>query len=146
MKKNLKFIVLALVILGAVGLWQASVMQTKNKVVESTQEIEKTTNINITFTFTDTDTTTIAYPLVANNTKNLFAVTEEIAKQQIWDLQYKDYGEMGYLVTKINNTENGQGNKYWQYYVNGEQPQISANKYTPQAGEKIEWRYAESAF
>ncbi len=145
MKKNLKFIVLALVILGAVGLWQTSVRQTKNKATkEAQQQIQS--NISFTFTFSATDTKTIEYPIVANNTKDLFSISQEIAKEQVWDLQYKDYGEMGYLVTKINNTENGQGNKYWQYFVNNEQPQISANKYIPKAGEKIEWRYAESTF
>lgn len=145
MKKNLKFIVLALVVLGAVGLWQTSVMQTKNKAAkEAQQKIQN--NISVTFNFSATDTKTVEYPIVTNNTKNLFTISQEIAKQQTWDIQYKDYGEMGYLVTKINNTENGQGSKYWQYYVNGEQPQISANKYIPKAGEKIEWSYAESAF
>jgi len=146
MKKNLKFIVLALFIIGAVGLWQASVLQTKNKALESIQQEKVQKNISLTFTFTDTDTKTIEYPLLENNTKNLFAISQEIAGQQNWDFQYKDYGEMGYLVTKINNIENGQDNKYWQYFVNDEQPQVSADKYLPKSGEKIEWRYAGSDF
>lgn len=146
MKKNLKFIVLALFIIGAVGLWQASVLETKNKALEPNSQEQTQKNISLTFTFTADDNKTIDYPLLENNTKNLFAISQEIAGQENWDFQYKDYGEMGYLVTKINNIENGQDNRYWQYYVNGEQPQISADKYIPQSNEKIEWRYAESAF
>jgi Domain of unknown function (DUF4430) len=162
MKKNLKFIILALAIIAVITIWQTTVSQTKNKAKqtakqETTQEniatppakietAQTQTKIDITFTFATNDTKTVEYPILANSTKNLFAISQEIAKQQAWDWQYTDYGELGYLVTKINNTKNGQDNKYWQYYIDNEQPQISANKYIPKSGEKIEWRFTESKF
>jgi len=40
--------------------------------------------------------------------------------------------------------ENNQENKYWQYEVNGVQPQIGAGQYQLQAGERIEWKFAEA--
>lgn len=162
MKKNLKFIVLALIIISAIALWQSSVWQAKDKTVQvvnqevaqeniavvpaEQKQIPPETQINISFTFSENEKETIIYPLLKNNTKNLFTISQEIAREKNWDWQYQDYGEMGSLVTKINNTKNGQDNKYWQYYVNGEQPQISADKYIPKSDEKIEWRFAESTF
>lgn len=147
MKKNLKFIVLALLIIGVIGLWQSSVLQTKNKSLEQTltrEQVEQ--KINITFVFADDKQSTIDYQLAENNTKNLFTITEEVASSQAWDLQYKDYGEMGYLVTKIDTLENGQDNKYWQYFVDDQMPQVSTDKYIPKNGESIKWTFVESTF
>lgn len=146
MKKNLKFLVLALLIIGVIGLWQSSVLQTKNKALEQTSQEQVKQKINITFVFADDKQKTIDYQLPENNTKNLFAITQEVASSQTWDLQYKDYGEMGYLVTKIDTLENGQDNKYWQYFVDDQMPQVSADKYIPKNGESIKWTFAESAF
>lgn len=162
MKKNIQFIILALVIIGAITLWQNSVWQAKNKAPqvvnqEIVQENIITAPLNeepvpaqieiaVTFFFSETDTQSISYSLAENNTKSLFTISQEIAKEKNWDWQYQDYGELGTLVSKINNTQNGQDNKYWQYYIDDKQPQVSADKYIPKSGEKIEWRFAESKF
>ncbi|MFA6253568.1 MAG: DUF4430 domain-containing protein [Patescibacteria group bacterium] len=147
MKKNLKFLVLALLIIGVIGLWQSSVLQTKNKAQQQQARQEQVNQkINITFVFADDKQKTIDYQLPENNTKNLFTITQEVASSQAWDLQYQDYGEMGYLVTKIDTLENGQDNKYWQYFVDDQMPQVSADKYIPKNGEEIKWTFAESTF
>lgn len=162
MKKNIQFIILALVIIGAITLWQNSVWQAKNKAPQVVnQEIVQEniatttikeepapvqTKINVNFIFAETDSQNISYSLAENNTKSLFTISQEIAKENNWDWQYQNYGELGTLVSKINNTQNGQDNKYWQYYIDDKQPQVSADKYIPKSGEKIEWRFAESKF
>ena len=53
---------------------------------------------------------------------------------------------MGILITQIRDKENGQDQKYWQYFVNNEQAQISVDKYFPNNGENIEWKFIESEF
>jgi len=58
-------------------------------------------------------------------------------------LETKDYKELGVLVIKIGEKENNQNNKYWQYEVDGIQPQIGAGQYQVQAGERIEWKFEE---
>lgn len=146
MKKNLKFIVLALVIIGVVGLWQASVLRLKNQDRQAEQLIQESQNIDITFTFASDQQETIKYNLVPNSQENLLAITQATAKQANWAFESEDYGSLGVLVTKIKEQKNGQDNKYWQYYVNGQMPQVGADKYMPQVGEKIEWIFAESTF
>ena len=146
MKKNLKFLVLLLIIIGGVGLWQTSVWQNKKTAKQAEQLVQKSQSIDLTFQFSDSEQETIKYNIVPNTQENLFNITQAVARQANWDFDSKDYGELGKLVTKIKNQENGQEQKYWQYYVNGQMPQVGADKYVPQAGEKIEWRFAESKF
>lgn len=146
MKKNLKFIVLVLVIIGVVGLWQTSVLRLKNQNRQTEQLIQQSQNIDITFTFASDQQEIIKYNLVPNNQENLLAITQATAKQANWTFESEDYGSLGVLVTKIKEQKNGQDNKYWQYYVNGQMPQVGADKYIPKSGEKIEWIFAESTF
>lgn len=61
-------------------------------------------------------------------------------------LETKDYENLGVLVTEISGFKNGQDNKYWQYFVNGEQPQVGAGSYQLSAGEIIEWKFEQSKY
>lgn len=160
MKKKLSFIILALAIISIITFWQYSVWQAKNIEINTPEQLvsdnipESATpaiepipsSIQVTFIFSASESKTIDYQLTENNTENLLAITKKISLQENWSLGVQDYGELGTLVTKINDTENGQDKKYWQYFVDGKQPQISASQYIPQANEKIEWRFAESKF
>ena len=90
MKKNLKFIVFFLVILGAIFLWQYSVIRAKNQAIEQNtaqsaetkdivkldqvtqdQSDEPTNFINLTFDFGPQDQLTSTYQIPKNNIKNL---------------------------------------------------------------------------
>lgn len=51
----------------------------------------------------------------------------------------------GAFVKKIGNKQNGQDKNYWQYWVNGSQPQISADNYRLSGGEVILWTFRGSA-
>jgi hypothetical protein len=46
-------------------------------------------------------------------------------------------------VTSINGIANGDGNRFWFYYVNGQPGQISASDYETTTGDRIEWLFAE---
>lgn len=77
---------------------------------------------------------------------NLFDITKSLSEKYDFQYQYEDYDDMGVLVTQIGNKINGEDQKYWQYFVNNEQPQISADKYFPPSGTQIEWKFIESEF
>jgi len=64
----------------------------------------------------------------------------------IKDLIVQDYVGMGTLLTSINGYKNGINNKYWQYYVNGEQPMVSIDKYIPFNDDFIELKFIEPQF
>jgi hypothetical protein len=48
---------------------------------------------------------------------------------------------MGVLVESIDGIKNGTGNKYWQYWINGELPMVSADKQEVKNEDKIEWKF-----
>lgn len=60
-------------------------------------------------------------------------------------LSTKTYAGLGVLVDGMGTLKNGTDTRYWQYDVNGVMPQIGADKYELKAGDKIVWRFAESA-
>lgn len=50
----------------------------------------------------------------------------------------------GAFVKQIGEKKNGESNAYWQYWVGGSQPQVSADKYILQGGETVLWTFRES--
>jgi len=61
-------------------------------------------------------------------------------------LTTKEYKGLGTLVIQLGEHKNGDDNKYWQYFVNGKMPQVSADKYQLQDGDKLEWKFISSQF
>jgi len=60
-------------------------------------------------------------------------------------LKFKTYN-MGVFIEAIGNKENGEDGKYWLYYVNGEMPQLAANKQLLSSGDKVEFKFEKSPF
>ncbi len=147
MKKNLKIIIfLGLIVIIAGLVWQLSAQpKTKNETIEQVTGQEQG-QLSVTFNFADDQKTNLVYPYADTLTTDLSTITESMAAKQNWAFEYKDYGEMGKMITKINNKTNGQDNKYWQYYVNGALSQIGASQYVPKSGDKIEWRFEVSKY
>ncbi len=53
----------------------------------------------------------------------------------------------GAFVKKIGDKINGSdGQKYWQYWVDGQQPQVAVDRYQLQSGETILWTFRKSEF
>jgi hypothetical protein len=60
-------------------------------------------------------------------------------------LKTKNY-DIGVLVQAIGDKENGAGGKYWLYYVNGEMPNVGAEKKQINPGDKVEFKFEKSPF
>lgn len=58
----------------------------------------------------------------------------------------KEYSGLGTLVESIGGITNGTDNKYWQYMVNGEMPQVGADVLVLEEGDSVEWEFKESEF
>lgn len=58
-------------------------------------------------------------------------------------LDYKDYGgDMGVFITAIGNVYNVlSGDKFWQFWVNGQYSHVGASSYKLKNGDKVEWKY-----
>ncbi len=61
------------------------------------------------------------------------------------NLKTKTY-DIGIFVEAIGDKENGQGSRYWLYYVNGQMPQVAADKEAINVGDKVEFKFEASPF
>ena len=78
--------------------------------------------------------------------ETLFALTKRQAEEDNFAFDYSPPKEYGILVVQIGEKKNGQDNKYWQYWVNNEQVQISADQYYLRPGDDIVWKFTTSEF
>ncbi|MDP2586368.1 MAG: DUF4430 domain-containing protein [Candidatus Komeilibacteria bacterium] len=106
------------------------------------QEANTPKSVTYSLSFSPTEVTEFQdVEFKANQT--VLDLLTELTSQNNLELQTKDYGELGVLVTKIGDKENGEGNKYWQYFVNGAKPLIAADGYQLTGGENVEWKFTE---
>ena len=146
MLKKTNLIIFIILLVAVVGLWQWSDQSKKTQPSNEELTGQVQASITIKFSFSETETINLSHPYAENISANLVTITQSLAQQQAWEFESKNYGEMGVLVSKIADKANGQEQKYWQFYVNGKQPMVSADKYLPKNGDQIEWRFAESKF
>jgi len=76
---------------------------------------------------------------------SVYDVLFSVTGQNKIKLQTKEY-DFGILVEAIGDKTNGQANKYWLYYVNGEMPMVAVNNYKLNPGDKVEFKFEESKF
>lgn len=57
----------------------------------------------------------------------------------------KEYwrGYKSFFIESINYVSNGEGNRYWQYYVNGEFADVGCNNYFLSDNDVVEWRFEQ---
>ena len=86
--------------------------------------------------------------IVIYNGDTVFSILETVAQRKDISLKYTYYEEFdSVLIDSINDVANGDGGKYWQYYVNtyenGEiPPMVGSDKYDDISnGDFIEWRF-----
>ena len=61
------------------------------------------------------------------------------------NLETKTY-DIGVMIEAIGDKKNGQDQKYWLYYVNGEMPEVAADKKLIKVGDKVEFKFETSPF
>lgn len=139
MKRALQIFIPLIIVLLILLFWQ---QQSPQHFAEETNEpISKI--IMVKFEFDNEEPVQLQYPY-QNPEQSLLTITQNIAQEQNWDFSFEDYGDMGFLVTKIKDYENGTAQKYWQYFADFKQPLISVDKYYPQPGQLIEWKFEKS--
>ena len=78
-------------------------------------------------------------PAAAN--ENVFQITEKTTKGNNLAFESQTYEGLGALITKIGEKKNGEGDRYWQYWVNQQKPEVGAGAYVPRSGDFIEWKF-----
>ncbi len=74
----------------------------------------------------------------------LALLTQQNATDPDMQLQTQEYAGLGALVTSMAGQTNGTDKKYWQYTVNGVEPQIGASGYILKSGDRVEWVFVPS--
>jgi len=102
---------------------------------------------NITVNLFIEDFTPSNLLLAVEKGNSVFDILETVnGENPSLNLQSKNYEGLGILVESLGDNSNGKDNKYWQYYVNGQQPMISADQYILDNDDQVEWFFKESQF
>jgi len=148
-KKHLKIILIIvfvfLTFLFVVYLKYQYSLKSQQKLQILKLQNENNYNINLLIDFGDGNKQEINN-ITVKQSDNLLLVIQELSKTTIKNIETQNYGNMGVLLTSINNYKNGTDNKYWQYYINGEQPMISMDKYILSNNDFIELKFIKSQF
>lgn len=85
---------------------------------------------------------TITDNLVAYPGDTAFSLLERSAQQNGFTVESTYYEQFdSTLINSINNAVGGTDGKYWQYYVNGQLPEIGADKYIVTNGDVLTWSF-----
>lgn len=61
-------------------------------------------------------------------------------------LEYQDYPDLGVFIKKIGAKTGGEGEKYWEFWVNHTHPEVGASAYVLQGDEYVEWKFIKSQY
>ncbi len=146
MSKSNKIIIVAVALLAALLLfwnWQIVQKQAQNTGNIEQEKVAEKLTINLLVEGLEGLPTTVEFK---SGGLLLDVLKEFNQKYPALNLQTKDFGQMGVLVEQMGSQKNGTDGKYWQYFVNGAQPMVGADKYVLQSNDRVEWKFAKSEF
>jgi len=80
--------------------------------------------------------------IFAYEDETVFSILEEFTDRNSISLETTYYEQFdSVLIDSIGINQNGEGSKYWQYYVNGDIPMVGCDKFNIFNGDIIEWRF-----
>ncbi|MDZ7798626.1 MAG: DUF4430 domain-containing protein [Patescibacteria group bacterium] len=77
--------------------------------------------------------------------ETVFDVLEKADKDELLDITIEE-SDFGVLIKEIDGYKNGEKNKYWMYYVNGEMPMVGVDSFELSAGDEVEFKFEKSSF
>ncbi len=140
--KSIKFIIIAIIFFAA-GFFLGQSYQIPSMV--SVNESANQVNLEpVTYVISFSESNLIEFQNISLSEKaTVLDILNSIAAENEMVLETEDYENLGTLVTKIGEMENGQENKYWQYFVNDQLPQVGASSFLLAGGERVEWKFME---
>ncbi|HLC63876.1 MAG TPA: DUF4430 domain-containing protein [Patescibacteria group bacterium] len=140
--KTFKFVIIAVVFFVAgFLLGQSYQIPPLVSINDSGQELNLEP-INYVLRFSDNNLTEYQN-IVLTEKSTVLDLLKKITEENGINLKTQDYENLGTLVTAIGDKENGQENKYWQYLVDGQMPQVGAASFLLSGGENVEWSFME---
>ncbi|MDO8582124.1 MAG: DUF4430 domain-containing protein [bacterium] len=71
----------------------------------------------------------------------VFSILEDIAVKEKIPFVYDPSAGVGVFIRQIGDKKNGDGGRYWQYWVNEKFAMVAADKYMLSAGDIVEWKF-----
>jgi len=147
---KIAFVVLIVLTLGAIFLIGENYKLTQKEIDGSSQGIgkiiERVTQERVLYQIDEGNGKIISSRLAISKDSTVFSLLEDFSKKENFKLESKEYKDMGILVENIDGVKNGTDNKYWQYWVNGELPMVSADKKEVKKGDEVEWKFGPAEF
>lgn len=151
MKKFLTlFIVAILVVLGLLLVFKSptdsiALSPKGDEVVAENNVIEKSKNspeisqpdpslVSISFDF---GTEKKSFEISTDGQANLF----DLIQKTDLKIETENFPPIGKMIVSINGFKNGEGGKYWQFWINGKYAQIGASAYILKPEDSVEWRF-----
>lgn len=139
-KTALEALILILVLTVAFsGLWLLAEFIKDEQEVESPLE-----EITVSIRIVKNDEWTVDYMEVETKNNTVFKLLlecKEIYNFSVNYIQWQGYDAV--FVNSINGTQNGEGDMWWQYYVNHEYGDVASDKKEIFEGDLVEWRFEE---
>ncbi len=153
---NLKIavIILGIAIIGALILIQNEYVLTKkeidglieNQFVDFQYQKRKAAQEETVYIINKGNGDVLYYEIVPSEDSTVFSLLKELSQRENFELESTLYEGMGVFVESIDGLRNGTQDKYWQYWVNNELPQVAADKMQIKKNDVIEWRFEASTF
>jgi hypothetical protein len=142
--KNIVYIVIVLgvIIIGGGLLFSNNFWQTNVKKTDDVQEV-KGKEVILVIDSGETDSKILTSEF--NEGMTAFDLLKKEAEKLSLTIETKNY-DVGIFIQAIGDKKNGQDEKYWLYYVNGQMSNLSADKMIIKAGDKVEFKFEKSPF
>lgn len=98
----------------------------------------------VNFQIDDGDSTLTIPKLILPNSASVLAALEEATAQKKLTFEVDRSSSLGAFIKQIGEKKNGTGAKYWQYWVNGKQPLIAADRLQLKPGDTVLWAFRRS--
>jgi uncharacterized protein YxeA len=143
MKRKILITIAAIILIIFGGL---SVYHSQNKPAQKSAEnniADQGNEVNLVIDYGNGSQKT----LTTSYTKSMtaFDLLKRGAEKENLTLKTKPY-DTGVFIEAIGDTENGQDGKYWLYYINGEMPQVAADKQNIKVADVVEFKFEKSPF
>lgn len=84
-----------------------------------------------------------SYEVKTDGRENLFnRMKKELAREKV-KFAYRRYPGLGVMINQIGDNKNGDGGRYWQFWVNGKFSAVGAGEYIVKPGDAVEWKFVK---
>jgi len=114
---------------------------------ESTENAKNTESAENTKSTENIKSATVSYSFDKNDKEaTVFSGLINYGSENNVEVKYNNNYSYGVFIESIGGIKNGDGGKYWQYYVNDILGDVAADKKVLKEGDKAEWRFEEVDF